>query len=814
MIEWTALPYILLLLLATAIAASLALYAAQHRTLQSSGPFMWLCLGVVAWVATTAGEFATASLDGKVWWAKFEYLPIALTPLAWLAFALHYSGQQGRMTRRRWLLAGVLPVTTIVLIFTNEAHHLIWESVRVQAEEPFPLLVVEHGPWFWVHTVVSYSFMAAGTWLMLNHFIQVWQFYRRQGVAILLGACFPWLFSILYVLQLGPVPHLDLTPFAFTLSAVTFAWALFSFRLLDLIPVARRAVMDSMSELVIVLDYRNRVVDLNQAAAHSLGIPARAVIGQPAAQVFQAYPDMVERYDRVTALQTQITIDTATGPRDFELRIAPLGSQSRPLAGRLIVLHDITEQRHAARQIQALNTALEARVEERTAELAAAIQAKDTLLVREQAARTAAEAAQQRWTFLAEVSQHLSRSLDYPTTLTTVVTHVTPFLADWCALDLIGDDTTLQRVAARHHDPTKTALLFELERRYPLDRQGDHGFPQVARTGQPEFVPVVSADDLAVFARNAHYLDLLHQVGVCSYLSVPLIAREQPLGTLTLAQGESGRQFTPVDLDLVSALAERVALALDNARLYRTSQQAVQARDEFLSIASHELKTPLTSLQLAVQALRRALRSAGGTALETVPQLAPDYLARRLEIIEQQNHRLGKLINDLLDISRLAAGRLELEKQEVDLAALTRQVIEQFQEELALAGCPVTMHAPTPVLGCWDGTRIEQVVANLLTNAMKYGRRQPIHITVEAAGPVARLIVQDQGIGIAPEHQERIFGRFERAVRPGQYGGMGLGLYIARQIVEAHGGRITVESAPGQGATFTTELPSQVNQPG
>jgi signal transduction histidine kinase len=225
----------------------------------------------------------------------------------------------------------------------------------------------------------------------------------------------------------------------------------------------------------------------------------------------------------------------------------------------------------------------------------------------------------------------------------------------------------------------------------------------------------------------------------------------------------------------------------------------VQVRDEFLSVASHELKTPLTSLLLATHAVLRITRQ------DTLP--TPEYLTRRVKMVEDQSKRLAHLVNNLLDISRITAGRLQLEPQELDLAALTRQVVEQFQEELDQAGCPVTLEAETPVQGYWDRARIEQVVTNLLTNAMKYGYGQPIGITVTGEGPMARLSVCDQGIGIAPEQQERIFGRFERAVAPGKYGGMGLGLYIVRQIVEAHGGSIAVNSEPGQGACFTVAVP-------
>jgi signal transduction histidine kinase len=304
---------------------------------------------------------------------------------------------------------------------------------------------------------------------------------------------------------------------------------------------------------------------------------------------------------------------------------------------------------------------------------------------------------------------------------------------------------------------------------------------------------------IAAAAHDADHLRLLQALGYYSYMCVPLVARGRTLGAITLVMAESERRYTEADLALAQDLAQRAAAAVDNARLYRAAQDAVRLRDEFLSIASHELKTPLTSMQLAVQTLQRTMHHG------QMP--APDRLADRLGIVEAQSKRLTRLINDLLDISRITAGRLELEREPTDLAALTRRVAEQFQDELLLSGWPLSVQAAAPVVGTWDRARIEQIITNLLTNAMKYGKGSPIEITVDADGATARLTVRDEGIGIPAEHLERIFERFERAVAPGRYGGMGLGLYISRQIVAAHGGTISVTSRPGAGATFTVLLP-------
>jgi signal transduction histidine kinase len=252
--------------------------------------------------------------------------------------------------------------------------------------------------------------------------------------------------------------------------------------------------------------------------------------------------------------------------------------------------------------------------------------------------------------------------------------------------------------------------------------------------------------------------------------------------------------------DEITLLAEAFNRMLaEIGRRQEQAQQAVRVRDEFLSVASHELKTPLTSLKLQVQSL-----------LDMPPEFADPEDAQRMKgslaLTDRQVRRLERLIGNLLDVSRIAVGRFHLSPEEVDLSAMVRDVVQQFSAEIARAGTTVTTSLPAECIGRWDPLRLEQVVVNLLANALKYGEGKPIEIGVSVAGEGARLVVQDQGVGVGAENHARIFERFERAVSV-NYGGLGLGLYITRQIVEAHGGTIGVESALGQGASFTVELP-------
>jgi len=225
--------------------------------------------------------------------------------------------------------------------------------------------------------------------------------------------------------------------------------------------------------------------------------------------------------------------------------------------------------------------------------------------------------------------------------------------------------------------------------------------------------------------------------------------------------------------------------------------RAVEARDEFLAIASHELSTPLTALSLQVQNLLRAL---------TRGEAETEKLRTHTEATWRMVGRLARMIRELLEISRIS-GRIRLEREEVDLALLIRESVLRLDPQIAQAGSAVTVLASEPVPGRWDRTRLDQVIDNLLANAIKFGAGKPVEIVVDGFGPMARLEVRDHGIGIGPRDQARVFERFERAVSRRRFGGLGLGLWIARQVVEAHGGTISLSSEPGRGSTFTVELP-------
>lgn len=251
-------------------------------------------------------------------------------------------------------------------------------------------------------------------------------------------------------------------------------------------------------------------------------------------------------------------------------------------------------------------------------------------------------------------------------------------------------------------------------------------------------------------------------------------------------------------LGMITDITDRVRATQEREALLEQAQEAVRTRDEFLSIASHELRTPLASLQLVVQSFKRS-----GLSDPT-----PERLGRALETVERQVRRLSRLVEQLLDVSRITAGRFELSLGPVDLGEVAREALSGLRGELERAGCTATLEEPLGrVIAQGDRGRLEQVLTNLLSNALRYGAGRPIQVRVGEQHGGALVEVKDQGIGIPPEDQQRIFRRFERGAASRDYGGLGLGLYIVSRILQAHGGNISVRSEPGVGSTFCVALP-------
>jgi PAS domain S-box-containing protein len=409
---------------------------------------------------------------------------------------------------------------------------------------------------------------------------------------------------------------------------------------------------------------------------------------------------------------------------------------------------------------------------------------------------------------LAEAGAVLAHSLDEATTLDSLARLLTPALADSCTIDVIEPDGRLRQVVSKTDDPRIGEHVRAIHQRYPRSIDGPHPAAVVARTGRSLLVPEITDEWLCSYAPDEGYVTLVRSQGLRSALIVPLVARGRTLGTLMLVTAGSGRRYGPNDLQLAEQVAQRAALAVDNARLHAIEQvardeaeAAARQREEFLGVVAHELRTPLSTIKGYAQVLARSI---GQPAPERERQrLAADQLLAQIG-------RFETLISDLLDIARIQQGRLDLRPRQCDLAALAATVLGRFEQAPERTERhTLRLDAPAPVVGFWDPARLEQVLTNLISNALKYSPDGgEVRVSVAAVEAEAALAVADHGMGIAPSDRANLFQPFRRGVSVrGVFKGEGLGLYITAQIVARHGGAIAVESRPGEGSTFTIRLP-------
>ncbi len=411
---------------------------------------------------------------------------------------------------------------------------------------------------------------------------------------------------------------------------------------------------------------------------------------------------------------------------------------------------------------------------------------------------TARKRAERTARFLAEASAALADLTDYESTLQKVASLAVPTFADWCAVDMLDEAGERRRVAVTHADPSKVRLAKEVEERYPSRPDAPHGIDRVLRTGEPELAEDIPDSLLAAVAHDEEHLRTLRELGLRSYVCVPIKSLGRTLGGITFASDQPGRRYDASDLRVAQDLASRAAVAIQNASLYRALKEADRRKDEFLATLAHELRNPLAPIRNALQIMKLSGEREAGEQARS--------------LMERQLGQLVRLVDDLMDVSRISRNKLELRRERVELARVVESAVETSRPLVDQQGHRLTVTLPPePVYLDADLTRLAQVFMNLLNNSAKYtepGGR--IWLTAERQGSDVVVSVRDTGMGIPKDKLPGVFELFSQVEGTmfRSQGGLGIGLSLVKRLVEMHGGSITAHSeGPGRGSTFTVRLP-------
>lgn len=400
--------------------------------------------------------------------------------------------------------------------------------------------------------------------------------------------------------------------------------------------------------------------------------------------------------------------------------------------------------------------------------------------------------------FLAEASKVLSASLDYEETLKQVADLAVPEIADWCSIDVLNEeDNSIEQIAVSHIDPKKVEFAKKLRKLNPVDLESSSGLAKVIKTGEPLFLPHISDDEIKKMELKKSQIALLKKLGLKAAIIMPLKYHSKIFGAITLVSAESKKHFTKNDFNMAEELSRRAVVSIENARAYKKEQQAVQLREEFISVASHELKTPVTSLKVYSQVLKKKLKANNRTNTD-----------KYFNKMNNQIDKLNTLISDLLNVSRLKNGQLEFENKPFDINEVVKSSVELIQPTTDDHNIKIAGKINRKVKG--DAERVGQVISNLLNNAIKYSpNANRVNIILRNSKKMASITVEDFGIGIDEDKIDSLFERFYRVEGEVQstFPGLGIGLYIAKEIASRHGGEIKVKSKKGKGSKFTFLIP-------
>ena len=521
-----------------------------------------------------------------------------------------------------------------------------------------------------------------------------------------------------------------------------------------------RDVIERNADAIVVVDGDGLVRFTNDMATKLFGGTRAELVGTPF-----GFPLVAEE-------TTELDLVSDGAPRVAEMRVVQSEWEGR--IAYIASLRDVTERKRAEQG------------------------ARD--LIREQAARTAAEVAAHRFRFLSESSAVLASSLDYRTILSALARICVTEVGEWSEVYAVEDDGVVRRLEAAHCEPSKAPLLDEL-RNVGIPPHGTHPVLEVLRTREPVLAKTVDDELLESTIVDARHREIVAELGMTSFMMMPMVARGRVLGAIAVVSSDPDRRFDEQDLVLAEAIAARAALALDNALLYDEAQRANQTKSDFLAVVSHDLRTPLNAIIGYAELLTMG-----------IPEPVPEGAHERLRRIRTSAKHLLYLLDELLGFARLEAGHEQLHVEEVDVRNIVREMAAVVEPLALAAQLRLELDQPEhPVRIQTDPDKVRQVLVNLAGNAVKYTQRGEVRVALRGeTGKHVVVRVSDTGIGIAPEHLDRIFEPFWQvdSSQRSHNRGTGLGLSVVRELVTLLGGDVSVESALGKGSTFTVRIPS------
>jgi len=533
------------------------------------------------------------------------------------------------------------------------------------------------------------------------------------------------------------------------------------------------AIVEASDDAIISKDLNGVIQSWNQGAERMFGYTSAEAVGQSIRMIIPkdredeetAVLDRIRRGEKIEHFETLRRRKDGTA-LPISLTVSPIRNDAGTVIGASKIARDISDRKRAEEK---------------------------------------ADQEHHRTAFVAQMAETLPKYLDYRKTLKAIAALAVPAIADWCALDVVQDDDEVERLAIVNADPARTRVAREIALRYE-DPTLPYSARHVIRTATPVLIPQIT-DEMITAASHGDQqrIDAIRSLGLISYLCVPIMVSGRAFGALALATAESGRRYADGDLRFAEDLAWRIGLAMENARSYEELQRANRLKDEFLATLSHELRTPLNAILGYARMVRAGMVSGAS-------------LTGAVTTIERNATSLNQMVEDVLDVSRIVAGKMRLSVQPIELPLLLHEAVDTIKP--AADAKHIRIHTVIdsqvgPISG--DPDRLRQIVWNLLSNAVKFTPKQgQIQVRLERINSSVEIIVSDSGIGIPPDFLEHIFDRFRQAdsSTTREHAGLGLGLSIVRNLAELHGGTVSASSGgPGTGATFRVRLPLMIVHP-